>query len=123
MAIDPSSNVPIYEQIVDSIRSAIAAGIYRPGEMLPSLRKMALDLVVNPNTVQRAYETIERERLVYSRQGLGFIVTREGVGLARSKSRQAVTSALRDAIATAMSAGLGDEEIRSLFEKSVREAH
>ena len=121
MAIDPNSNVPIYEQIVDSISSAIAAGIYLPGEKLPSLRKMALGLVVNPNTVQRAYETIERDGLIYSRQGLGFIVTDQGVGLARDRSRLAVRSALARAVAAARAAGLDEKAIRELFEKSVKE--
>ena len=63
MRIDPGSHVPIYLQIADEIRAAVAAGVYRPGEVLPSLRAMAIDVHVNPNTVQRAYDELEREGL------------------------------------------------------------
>ena len=122
MEIDPNSHVPIYEQIADSIRAGIAAGIYRPGEMLPSLRKMAISLVVNPNTVQRAYEALEREGLVHSRKGLGLFVTKGGIASARVKSEQTVLAALRGAIQAALGAGLADEEIRALFEKAVERA-
>jgi GntR family transcriptional regulator len=122
MQIDPNRHVPIYEQIADSLRAGIAAGIYRPGEMLPSLRRMALDVVGNPNTVQRAYEALEREGLVYSRKGLGLFVTKGGITSARAKSKQAVASALRNAIQAACEAGLGDEQVRRLFEDALEEA-
>ena len=61
MSVDPNNPIPIYQQIADNIRRSIAAGVYRPGEMIPSLRVLALELTVNPNTVQRAFETLERE--------------------------------------------------------------
>ena len=71
MKIDPRSHVPIYLQIADGIRAAVAAGLYLPGEALPSLRNLAIEVQVNPNTVQRAYDELEREGLVYSRRGKG----------------------------------------------------
>ncbi len=58
MNIDPSSHVPIYLQIADAVRAAVAAGVYRSGEVLPSLRAMAIKLHVNPNTVQRAVSRV-----------------------------------------------------------------
>ena len=61
MNIDPTSAVPIYQQIADDIRQAIAAGVYKPGEMIPSIRATSLKTTVNPNTVQRTYELLERE--------------------------------------------------------------
>jgi DNA-binding transcriptional regulator YhcF (GntR family) len=61
--IDPRSHIPLYLQIADGVRQAVAAGVYRPGETLPSLRVMALDAQVNPNTVQRAYDLLAREGL------------------------------------------------------------
>jgi len=119
MDIDSNSHVPIYEQIVDSVRAGIAAGIYRPGEMLPSLRTMALELVVNPNTVQRAYEVLEREGIVYSRRGIGLFVTKQGVASSRAKSKSALLANLSGNIASARSAGLTDESIRAAFEKAL----
>ena len=71
MQLNPKSHVPIYQQIVDGIRSSIAAGIFRPGEILPSVRVLAVDAQVNPNTVQRAYEELERQGVIESRRGRG----------------------------------------------------
>ena len=71
MLIDPKSHVPIFEQIAGHLRKQIAEGIYKPSEALPSLRALAIEITVNPNTVQRAYGLLEREGLVESRRGLG----------------------------------------------------
>ena len=122
MKIDSNSHVPIYEQIIDSLRAGIAAGIYRPGEMLPSLRSMALELVVNPNTVQRAYEVLEREGTVYSRRGIGLFVTKQGVTSSRAKSKSMLLTNFSGSIASARSAGLTDECIWATFEKAFNHA-
>ena len=72
--IDPRRHLPIYLQIAEAIRGGVAAGTYRPGEALPSLRELAVTLRVNPNTVQRAYDELSREGIVESRRGLGLFV-------------------------------------------------
>ena len=118
--IDPTSHVPIYRQIVDSIRSAIAAGTYLAGDMLPSVRSMATELIVNPNTVQRACETLEREGLVAGRKGVGMFVTKNGAAAARATARQAVREQFRAAIDSAVAAGLDADEILKLFEQAVK---
>ena len=82
MAIDPHSSVPVYSQIVEHIRRAVAAGVYRPGEAIPSLRALAVELTVNPNTVQRAFEALEREGSIQARKGLGMFVTENGAASA-----------------------------------------
>ena len=88
LSIQPDSHVPVYLQIVDQIRSAIAAGIYRPGEGLPSLRTLATELKVNPNTVQRAYDEMDRQGLIRSRRGLGmFVAESPGTLCRRSRGR------------------------------------
>ena len=83
--IEPESHVPVYLQIVEHLRSAIAAGVYRPGEALPSLRVLATDLKVNPNTVQRAYEELDRQGVIRSHRGVGMFVAERGAhaGVAR----------------------------------------
>lgn len=91
MRIDTGSYVPIYTQIVQQIRSAIATRVYRPGEMIPSQRALALKLHVNPNTVRRAYEHLERTGVVIARPGLGMFV-RKG---AEQKARRSEIDALR----------------------------
>ena len=65
MPVDPHSHVPIYEQIVEHIHGRISTGVFRPDEPLPSIRALALELLVNPNTVQRAYHELELPGLLF----------------------------------------------------------
>ncbi len=120
--INASSHVPIYLQIAQYIRQSVAAGIYRPGELLPSLRQLALDLSVNPNTVQRAYEHLEHEGLVVSRRGVGLFVTQRGDASARSRAADQLRDALAQAIGDGLAAGLSPGRIRDVFEQSWRHA-
>ncbi len=122
MAIDPYSAVPIYRQIADHIRGAVAAGIYQPGEAIPSLRALALDLVVNPNTVQRAYEHLEREGLIQARKGLGMFVTTNGSVSALEKTEDAVYAGFADGIRVGLAAKMQAGRIRQTFDAAWREA-
>lgn len=76
------SNEPIYLQIVAIMRGRIAAGIYSPGDKLPSVREMALDAGVNPNTMQRALAALEQEGLVHAQRTAGRFVTEDADALA-----------------------------------------
>jgi GntR family transcriptional regulator len=118
MSIDLGSSIPVYQQIADSIRRSIAAGVYRPGEMTPSLRALALELTVNPNTVQRAFETLEREGLIYSRKGLGMFVTTHGARSAQDRSRVAVYETFAHGIRAGFEANMPNEQIRRTFKRA-----
>jgi GntR family transcriptional regulator len=72
--LDPNSGVPIYRQIQDQVRFGIAAGRLRPGEQLPTVRALAVDLAVNPNTVIKAYSELERQGVLTTEQGSGTFV-------------------------------------------------
>ena len=98
MNIDTRSHVPIYLQIAEGIREAVAAGIYRPGESLPSLRALALDVQVNPNTVQKAYDELAREGLIYAQRGRGLFVAEEGTASAQTRAQQVVRRAFEQGI-------------------------
>lgn len=76
--IDPSSGTPIYRQIVDQVRQAVASGVLKPGDKLPSVRDMAVELAVNPNTIAKAYQELERDGVIETPRGKGsFIAERE----------------------------------------------
>ena len=117
--IEPDSHVPIYLQIVEYLRSSIAAGVYRQGETLPSLRALALELKVNPNTVQRAYEEMDRQGLIRSRRGIGMFVAPRGTRSARGRAEESVQTAFVTAIGGARSADLSPERIRELFDAAL----
>ena len=119
MKIDPRSHVPIYLQIAEEVRSAVAAGLYRPGEALPSLRALAIDVKVNPNTVQRAYDELEREGLVYSQRGKGLFVAQQGTASAQTRTQEAVRRALEEGIRAARAAGMNVAQVRVLFESAI----
>lgn len=72
--IDYKSRKPIYEQIIDNIKSLIVSGVLKRDEQLPSVRQMAQELAINPNTIQKAYTELEREGIIYSLKGRGSFV-------------------------------------------------
>ncbi len=119
MKVDPGSHVPIYLQIADGIRAAVAAGVYRPGETLPSLRALALDIQVNPNTVQRAYDELEREGMIYSRRGKGLFVAEQGTASARSGAEDAVRRAFVEGIRVGEAAGMSLEQVQDVFDAAL----
>ncbi len=116
MIIDPKSNTPIYRQIVEQIRNAIDVGVYRPGETIPSLRALAVEIRVNPNTVQRAYEELERQGVIESRRGIGAFVVDRPSKAARGKAERETWKALDESIALGLNSELAPARIRELFE-------
>ncbi len=120
MRIDPGSHVPLYLQIADGIRAAVAAGVYRSGEALPSLRAMAAEIHVNPNTVQRAYDELGREGLIDSQRGRGLFVSPRGAASARSAAGDGVRRALDEAVRAGRAAGMTLNQMRGAFDEALR---
>lgn len=118
MGIDPNHHVPIYQQIVGHISGLIGAGVYRPGDLLPSVRALSLELVVNPNTVQRAYQEIERIGLARTRRGVGMFVSENGVGVAVRHAESAARDRFREGVAVAVSADLAADRIEAIFNEA-----
>jgi len=113
---NPASGVPIYLQLMEQVKHSIETGALRPGDQLPGIRPLAEELVINPNTVAKAYRELEHEGVIELRQGAGAFVSAN----ARAKeltdkvrAGQAVVSAAVDKL---RARGVTDEEIRRLFE-------
>ncbi len=119
MPINPSSHVPIYDQIVQHLRGAIAAGVYRAEEALPSVRALALELGVNPNTVQRAFQELEREGLVYGRRGLGMFAARRSQRTAQQRARTEVREGLVRSLELSRQAGIPIAQVSEMFAEAV----
>lgn len=109
--VRPDSPVPIYEQILTQAVFAVANGDLPPGEMLPSVRDLSAELVVNPNTVVRAYQELERLGAIAPKRGLGMEVTAEGPKLCRERRKSIVLTRLREALREAASAGLDADDV------------
>ncbi|HEX6751603.1 MAG TPA: GntR family transcriptional regulator [Longimicrobium sp.] len=96
--LDLSDGRPLYQQIVDEVRRAVAQGALKPDDTLPSVRALATELRVNPNTVQQAYRELERAGVVYSRRGQGTFAARPaGEGERERLLRDVAERALKDA--------------------------
>ena len=87
IVLDYRDKRPIYEQIVDRIQTLILSGALEPDEKLPSVRALAVDLSINPNTIQRAYSELEREGFIYSVKGRGNFVRMDEKMLARQQEK------------------------------------
>lgn len=114
---------PIYGQIKDGLRRMIVSGALEPDEKLPSIRAMAMDLAINPNTIRRAYAELEAEGFIYSVPGKG-IYASKGVDAARLRttgpSRQAeLLRRFRDLVAELRYLGLKDSEIIAIINEGV----
>jgi GntR family transcriptional regulator len=119
--IDTASRLPIYEQLAQQIREAIARGELQPEERLPSVRRLSDELVVNPNTIARAYTELERAGLVVSRPGLGVFVAQPRAELTRAARDRRLAELLDRWLTEAVHLGYTAEEVVRLVRERVRE--
>lgn len=122
MKVDPGSVVPIFTQIVNEMQSAIAAGVFREGERIPSARELAQRLTVNPNTVQKAYAELVELGVVESRRGLGKFVAKRGSSSALKQSEESVAALCEQAIILGRSAGILDRRLKQIFSEALTSA-
>jgi len=109
--LDLKSGVPVYRQIIDQIRGALAAGALATGDQLPTVRQLAVDLAINPNTVVRAYKELELGGLLETHQGTGtFISTRKVSGADAERERQ-LGQIVADAVSRAGAASFTIEDL------------
>ena len=113
---NPSSGVPIYLQLMEQVKHAIETGALRPGEQLPGIRPLAEELVVNPNTVAKAYRELEHEGVVELRQGAGAFVTDKAPTKKDADKVRASQAIVASAIEKVRARGVTDDEIRRLVE-------
>jgi GntR family transcriptional regulator len=112
--IDYKSGLPIYEQVYNGILQLVSLGVLQPGAQLPSVRSVAAEAGVNPNTVQKAYAMLERDGIIVSVPGRGsFLAEQEELVDVR---RKAALDELRAAVAAAVQIGVAKEEILKAVE-------
>ena len=119
--ISPAANGALYQQIVDRVKREISEGRLKPGAALPSFRQFAEDLLVSVITVKRAYEELEREGIIYRRQGLGTFVADLGHDRSREAKLDAAKSLLRAGFREAAEAGLKPTELSELAHQILKE--
>jgi GntR family transcriptional regulator len=117
--IDTDSHVPIFEQIVAQVIFGVAAGALRPGELIPSVRDLALKVQVHPNTVAKAYQRLEQDKVLVTRRGKGMEVSGDAPELCRGKRQGIVRQRLQHALQEAVSSSLSAEEIRRIVDEEL----
>jgi GntR family transcriptional regulator len=119
--VNTASRLPIYQQLVQQIREAIARGDLQPEERLPSVRRLSIELVVNPNTVARAYLELEREGMLVSRAGLGMFVAQPRTDLTRAARERRLSEGLDRWLTEAVHLGFAADEVVALVTRRVPE--
>ncbi len=120
--IDADNGVPVYEQIARQLAFLIADGALKPGELIPSVRQLARDLAVNPNTIARAYRQLQDQEIVEPVSGTGLEITRRAVTICRRERDEWIRLRLAQIIAEARSSRLSDSDIQRLFQTELSAA-
>ena len=113
---NPSSGVPIYLQIMEQVKHSIETGALRPGEQLPGIRPLAEELVINPNTVAKAYRELEHEGVIELRHGAGAFVSANARAKKLTETFRAGQTVVAEAVERLRARGVTGEEIRRMFE-------
>jgi GntR family transcriptional regulator len=119
--VEPGTGVAPYLQIVQQVRQALRVGMLREGDQLPPVREVVAQLAINPNTVLKAYRELEHEGLADVRQGIGTFVT-GSPALASLQVQARLRPELARWLSKACRAGLGEEDLRALFDDALRAA-
>ena len=114
--VSGQSTLPIYEQIIGQVKTAIVSGTIKTGDMLPSIRALAKDLQISVITTKRAYEELEKEGLIYSVSGKGFYVCEQNTDLLREKKLAMAERHMLDCIKECREAGMERDDIMEMVE-------
>jgi GntR family transcriptional regulator len=109
--LDGRSGVPVYRQLIDQVQGAIAAGVLRPGDQLPTVRLVAVELAINPNTVLRAYREMEIRGVLDTQQGTGTFIADNQVEPPKEERERQLAQLVGEFVSRAGSAGLTVNEL------------
>jgi GntR family transcriptional regulator len=122
LRIDPQSAEPLFEQIAHAVKNAVARGDLVAGEKLPSVRELAQDLSINPNTVVRAYELLTADGVVIRRQGAGCFVTGRPSSLNTRARRRQLTDLVERVVTEVFHLGFSADELRAEVEEAIAQS-
>ena len=116
ITVDTLSRRPIYEQLIEDVKKSVLCGALTPGEQLPSVRALAVELAVNPNTIQKAYAELERLGIICSVPGRGSFIT-DNVRAIAETNRGEILGRLRKDVREALDAGVSEDEMITVIKE------
>ncbi len=119
--IQTGDSLAIYDQVVRQIKFAVASGAVRSGEFVPSVRELARELAINPNTVSRAYRQLQDEGVLETVRGTGLTVAKGAAPTCRRQRLELTGQRIREALREAKRSQLTDQELRQLVERQLAE--
>ena len=117
------SGVPVYRQIMDQVRAGMASGSLVAGDQLPTMRQLAVDLAINPNTVARAYRELELGGLLDTHQGTGSFISAQKIRRADAERERQLTQIVGDCVSRAGAMGFTLEDVVEFLRKSASESN
>lgn len=120
--LDPHSGVPVYRQLIDQVQAAIATGAVSVGDQLPTVRRVAVDLTINPNTVVRAYREMEVRGILDTQQGSGTFISENQVKPSKGDRERQLSQLVTEFIARVGSAGFKVSELLEALQQLLSEA-
>ncbi len=117
--IDANNGLAVYDQIVRQVKFSVADGAVAAGELVPSVREMAKELAINPNTVARAYRQLQDDQVLESVRGTGLVVSSGARKACQGARKKLIRARLRDVLHEAHHGGLDTEQIESLFQSEL----
>jgi GntR family transcriptional regulator len=121
LRLDLQSGVPVYRQIIDQVRGGIASGVLAVGDQLPTVRQLAVDLAINPNTVARAYRELELGGLLETHQGTGTFISTQKLRGGEAERQRQLAQIVGECMARAGAAGFTVEDLIDQLHQLVRE--
>lgn len=118
--IDPHNGLAIYDQIVRQIKFAVAGGVLKSGEMVLSVRELARELAINPNTIARAYRQLQTDGVLQSVRGTGLEVATGAAERCRSERLKLIRTRLRQVLVEAKQSRLDPQALRDLIDKELK---
>jgi GntR family transcriptional regulator len=119
--VDPASGLPIYMQIINQVKRSTASGLLKEGDQMPSVRELALQLTVNPNTISKAYQELERDGVIKTMRGVGTFVAGQEIKIVHEERVKVLQSAIDKVLVEAHHLGFTDGELEELFINRVKD--
>ena len=116
--VDVRSRVPIYEQIVHSFKQMTMSGILLPDEKLPSVRELSQELTINPNTIQKAYQELERQNIIYTKRGQGSFVNPNIQAINKEEKMEELIEEIKRIIVESMYLGISKEKFLDIIDSA-----